>query len=48
MEDLEDIDEEEVEKIFKRIGFMEKEKHEEETIKLFDGIHCKTSMYLLS
>lgn len=48
LEDLEDLDEEEIARIFKKEGVMEKEKNEEQEVKLFEGIVCSSSLYLLS
>jgi hypothetical protein len=47
-EDLEDLDEDKVLKIFKNEGHMKKEKVDELEVKLYVGIECEQSLYVMS
>jgi len=46
-EDLEDLDEEQIIRIFKDEGMYKKDKHEIAQMSDFVGIHCHQSLYLL-
>jgi len=45
-EEIEDLDEDEIVKIFKNQGFMKKDKIEQQKVELFIGIECQSSFYL--
>lgn len=48
MEDIEDLDEEKVLKLFKQEGHMEKEKVDELEVKKYINITCENSLYILT
>jgi hypothetical protein len=48
LEDLEDLDEDQVVKIFKQQGIYKKDKQEEKEQILFEGIECNQSFYVFS
>ena len=47
-EDLEDLDEDQIMKIFKQEGIIQKEKNEIDHKKLFAGVECQYSFYIFS
>lgn len=47
-EDLEDLDEDQIVKIFKQQGIIKKDKDEVKQQELFVGVECQQSMYLFS
>lgn len=48
-EDLEDLDEEQIERIFKdHLGIIKKDKDEKKDEINFKGIYCESSIYLFS